>query len=57
VPRWLSLWGLITTLPLLVGTLTQVFSYTIPFIFYVPYVPFELAIAIWILVKGVKVGE
>jgi hypothetical protein len=56
VPRWLSLWGLITTIPLLIGTLTQVFGYTIPFFFYVPYVPFELVIAIWILVKGVKVS-
>ena len=54
VPGALSLWGLLAILPMLVGTLTQIFGYTIPFIFYVPYVPFELAIAIWILVKGVK---
>jgi hypothetical protein len=55
VPRWLSLWGLIATVPMLVGTLTQMFGYTIPFIFYVPYVPFELVIAIWILVKGLSI--
>jgi hypothetical protein len=54
VPRALSLWGLITIFPLLIGTLTQIFGYAIPFIFYLPYVPFELVIAIWILVKGVK---
>jgi hypothetical protein len=54
VPRWLSLWGLITTFPLLVGTLTQVFGYIIPFVFYVPYVPFELVIGIWLLVKGIE---
>ncbi len=54
VPRALSLWGLITVIPLLVGTLTQVFGYTIPFAFYLPYVPFELVIAVWILFKGVK---
>ena len=53
VPRWLSLWGLITVVPLLVGTLAQIFGYTIPFIFYVPYVPFELVIGLWILIKGV----
>ncbi len=53
VPRWMSLWGLLTTFPMLVGTLTQIFGYTIPFYFYVPYVPFELVIAIWILVKGI----
>ena len=53
VPRPLSLWGLITVFPMLIGTLTQIFGYTIPFIFYVPYVPFELVIAIWILIKGI----
>jgi hypothetical protein len=54
VPRGLSLWGLAATFPMLTGTLTQIFGYTIPFYFYVPYVPFELVIAIWILVKGIK---
>ncbi len=54
VPRALSLWGLVTVFPMLIGTLTQIFGYTIPFIFYVPYVPFELVIAIWILIKGTK---
>ncbi len=54
VPRVLSLWGFITTFPLLVGTLAQIFGSTIPFIFYVPYVPFEFVIGIWILIKGIK---
>jgi hypothetical protein len=53
VPRALSLWGLVTLFPLLIGTMTQIFGYTIPFFFYAPYVPFELVIAIWILVKGI----
>ncbi len=57
VPRALSLWGLITTLPMLIGTLTQIFGYTIPFIFYLPYVPFEFAIGVWILVRGVEDGS
>ena len=54
VPHALSLWGLVTVFPMLIGTVTQIFGYTIPFIFYVPYVPFEFAIGVWILVKGVK---
>jgi len=54
VPRALSLWGLITVFPMLIGTLTQIFGYTIPFIFYAPYVPFEFVIGVWILVKGIK---
>lgn len=53
VPRLLSVWGLVTIFPMLIGTLTQIFGYTIPFIFYVPYVPFEFVIGIWILVKGI----
>jgi len=32
----------------------QVMGYTIPFAWYLPYVPFEFAIGIWILVKGVS---
>jgi hypothetical protein len=54
VPAALSLWGLTAIFPMLIGTLTQIFGYTIPFIFYVPYVPFELVIGVWILVKGIK---
>jgi len=54
VPRALSLWGLIAVFPMLIGTVSQIFGYTIPFIFYVPYVPFEFAIGVWILIKGIK---
>jgi hypothetical protein len=57
VPVWMSLWGLVAILPMLVGTFTQMFGYTIPFAFYLPYVPFELVIGIWLLIKGVKVTE
>lgn len=57
VPRWMSLWGLITLFPMLAGTLTQFFGYTIPIYFYIPYVPFELVIGLWILVRGVSVSQ
>lgn len=53
VPRWMSLWGLVTVFPMLVGSVTQIFGYTLPFFWYLPYVPFELVIGVWILVKGV----
>ena len=52
VPRALSVWGLVTILPMLVGTLTAIFGYSIPFVFYLPYVPFEFVIGLWILFKG-----
>jgi hypothetical protein len=57
VPVALSLWGLITTFPLLVGTVAAIFGYELPFIIYVPYVPFEFVIGVWILIKGVSVEE
>jgi len=53
VPPALSLWGLITVIPCLAGTLAAVFGVQVPIYFYAPYVPFELVIAIWILVKGI----
>ena len=58
VPRWLSLWGLITVFPCLIGTLFAIFGYKLPFAIYLPYVPFEFVIGVWILAKGIKVqGE
>lgn len=53
VPRWLSLWGLITVVPVLAGTLTAIFDVHLPFIFFLPYFPLEFVIGIWILVKGI----
>jgi hypothetical protein len=55
VPRWLSLWGLITVFPFLIGIPLAIFGYELPFIIYLPYVPFEFVIGVWILVKGIKV--
>ena len=54
VPRALSLWGLITVLPCLIGTLLVVFGYEAPAFLYVLYMPFELVIGVWILVKGIN---
>lgn len=53
VPRALSLWGLVTVLPCLVGTLLAVFGVEAPFAIYLPYAPFELVIGVWILIKGI----
>jgi hypothetical protein len=53
VPRLLSLWGLITVIPLFFATLATIFDYQVPFIIAIPYVPFEFVIGVWILVKGI----
>lgn len=53
VPRALSLWGLITILPLLVATLLAIFDFQVPEIVALPYFPFEFVIGLWILVRGI----
>ncbi|MBI4926617.1 MAG: DUF4386 domain-containing protein [Anaerolineae bacterium] len=54
VPRVLSLWGLITVFPMLIGTVSQIFGFALPVFFYAPYIPFEFVIGVWILVKGIQ---
>lgn len=54
VPRILSLWGLITVPLVLIGTLSKVFGYEVPFYVYFLYVPFEFVIGIWVLAKGIN---
>ena len=53
IPRWISLWGLISIFPLLIGTLTALFDVELPFFLFLPYVPFELGVGVWILAKGI----
>ena len=53
VPSWLSLWGLISLIPLLVGVLVSFFNIDLSYILYLPYLPFEFVIAVWILIRGV----
>ncbi|MDR1249777.1 MAG: DUF4386 domain-containing protein [Treponema sp.] len=52
VPRVLSLWGLLAVIPCLAATLSALFGYDLPFLVYLPYVPFEFFIGVWILIKG-----
>ena len=51
VPRPLSLWGLVTILPFALGSPLMVLGIELPFLLYVPYVPFELAIGLWLLIN------
>ena len=56
IPRILSLWGLITVPLVLIGTLSKVLGYEVPFFEYLVllYVPFEFVLGIWLLAKGIK---
>ena len=52
VPRVLSLWGLIAVVPLLIGTLSALFGYELPMFVYLPYIPFEFVVGVWLIAKG-----
>jgi hypothetical protein len=54
IPRVLSLWGLATVAITLVASMFTIFGYEVPFAVYLPYVPFEFVVGIWILVKGLS---
>ena len=58
VPRALSTWGLVSIVPMLFVTLFAIFDIQVPTILAIlalPYIPFELVIGVWILVKGIPV--
>jgi hypothetical protein len=58
VPRWMSMWGLVAAIcPCLVATVASLFGYHFPFWFYLPYIPFEFVIGLWIVVKGIPVSS
>ena len=57
ISKILSLWGLITVFPCLIGTLMVILGYQVSFFVYLPYAPFELVAGIWILVKGIRAGS
>ena len=57
IPRVLSLWGLIAAPLALIGTLFVLFGYDVPMFVFLPNFPFELTIGVWLLVKGIRVGD
>ena len=54
VARPLSLWGLVSAQGVFAGVTLGLFGVEAPIFLYVLYIPFELVIAIWILIRGVK---
>ena len=53
IPQALSLWGLITTLLTMIATLFELFGFQVSMVVYLPYVPFELTVGLWILFRGI----
>ena len=57
LPRILSVWGLIAAPLALVGTLFVLLGYDVPLFVFLPNLPFELGIGIWLLIKGIRDGS
>jgi len=52
IPRVLALWGLIAVSLGFIGELFALFGYEVPLYVFLPILPFELAIGVWLMVKG-----
>jgi hypothetical protein len=57
VPKVLPIWGITVASLGFVGELFAIFGYTVPLYVFLPILPFELAIGIWLLVKGIGDGS
>ena len=57
IPRALSLFGLIAAPLAFIGTLVVLFGYDVPIVVFIPNLPFELAIGLWLMVKGIRDGS
>lgn len=57
IPRALSLWGLTAASLAFIGSPFLLFGYDVPIVVFIPNLPFELAIGVWLIVKGVRDGS
>ena len=57
VPRALSIVGLIAAPLSFIGTVVELFGYAVPLVVFLPNLPFELAIGLWLMVKGIRDGS
>jgi hypothetical protein len=57
IPRVLSLWGLIAASLAVIGTLFGLLGYDVPLVVFLPNLPFELTIGVWLMVKGIRDGS
>jgi hypothetical protein len=57
IPRALSLWGLIAAPLAFIGTLFGLLGYDVPLVVFLPNLPLELGIGLWLMVKGIRDGS
>lgn len=54
LPRWMSWWGLVTVVPVALGTVASLVGVNVPFWVMLPYAPFELVAGIWLVVSTIR---
>ena len=57
LPRVLSLWGLVAAPLAFVGSLFDHLGASVPMIVFLPTLPFDFAIGLWLMIKGVRDGS
>jgi len=57
IPRILAIFGLIAALLALIGTPLVLLGYNVPMYVFIPNLPFELGVGLWLLVKGINAGS
>ena len=55
VPAWISIFGLIVASLGFIGEVLVIFGYAVPLYIFLPILPFELIIGLWLMIKGIKV--
>jgi hypothetical protein len=57
LPKVLPLWGIAAASLGFIGELFALFGYDVPLYVFLPILPFELAIGLWLMVKGISRGS
>lgn len=57
LPRALAIFGLIAAPLAFIGILFLLFGYDVPLLVFLPNLPFELGIGLWLLIKGFRGGS
>ena len=57
VPKMLAIFGIVVASLGFVGELFTIFGYDVPLYVFLPILPFELAIGVWLMVKGFNLQE
>lgn len=57
VPKVIPLYGIIVASVGFIGELVVIFGYDVPLYVFLPILPFELAIGIWLMIKGFRPQE